>query len=212
MTTLVVAGAVANKLLNGGEAWVRLSWIRGFQRLGCRCAFRRADRSRRLRGRRLVQRTSIGSWSSFGLTGSATLMLGDRETVSGLTHDEVLRARGRGRPAGEHQRQPPRPGRPEPFARRAYVDLDPGFTQIWHATGMPARDWRATTPTSRWARTSARPGCADPDEWNRLAPRAAPGRARGLARGRRGDAVASRRSGLGAGPSARSSTRAARTA
>ena len=33
--TVVVAGALANKPLNGGEAWVRLSWIRGLQRLGC---------------------------------------------------------------------------------------------------------------------------------------------------------------------------------
>ena len=27
MPTVVVGGAVANKHLNGGEAWVRLSWI-----------------------------------------------------------------------------------------------------------------------------------------------------------------------------------------
>src|SRR6187402_3139592 len=34
MATVVVGGAVANKLHNGGEAWVRLSWIRGLQQLG----------------------------------------------------------------------------------------------------------------------------------------------------------------------------------
>ena len=34
MTTALVAGALANKPLNGGEAWVRLSWVRGLQRLG----------------------------------------------------------------------------------------------------------------------------------------------------------------------------------
>ena len=34
MATVLVGGAVANKLHNGGEAWVRLSWIRGLQRLG----------------------------------------------------------------------------------------------------------------------------------------------------------------------------------
>src|SRR5690242_18792126 len=36
MRTLVVSGALANKPRNGGEAWVRLSWVRGFQRLGFR--------------------------------------------------------------------------------------------------------------------------------------------------------------------------------
>ena len=34
MATVLVGGAVANKLHNGGEAWVRLSWIRGLQQLG----------------------------------------------------------------------------------------------------------------------------------------------------------------------------------
>ena len=33
-TLIVVAGAVANKLHNGGEAWVRLSWACGLKRLG----------------------------------------------------------------------------------------------------------------------------------------------------------------------------------
>src|SRR5687767_4266541 len=32
---VVVSGALANKPFNGGEAWVRLSWLRGLERLGC---------------------------------------------------------------------------------------------------------------------------------------------------------------------------------
>ena len=34
MPTVMVGGAVANKYLNGGEAWVRLSWVLGLARLG----------------------------------------------------------------------------------------------------------------------------------------------------------------------------------
>jgi hypothetical protein len=34
VTNAVVAGAVAIKLANGGEAWVRLSWALGFRKLG----------------------------------------------------------------------------------------------------------------------------------------------------------------------------------
>ena len=34
MSTIVVGGALANKLWNGGAAWTRLSWILGFRRLG----------------------------------------------------------------------------------------------------------------------------------------------------------------------------------
>ena len=36
MTTIVVAGALANKVGNGGEAWVRTSWSKGLQQLGVR--------------------------------------------------------------------------------------------------------------------------------------------------------------------------------
>ena len=32
--TCIVAGALANKPYNGGESWVRLSWILGLRRLG----------------------------------------------------------------------------------------------------------------------------------------------------------------------------------
>jgi hypothetical protein len=34
VTTVVVAGALANKPHNGGEAWVRLTWLRGLADLG----------------------------------------------------------------------------------------------------------------------------------------------------------------------------------
>ena len=34
MAVLIVAGALANKPLNGGEAWVRLNWVLGLRRLG----------------------------------------------------------------------------------------------------------------------------------------------------------------------------------
>src|SRR4051794_25917706 len=34
MTRVIVAGALANKPGNGGEAWVRLTWALGFARLG----------------------------------------------------------------------------------------------------------------------------------------------------------------------------------
>jgi len=34
VTTIVVAGALANKAGNGGEAWVRLSWAKGLAQLG----------------------------------------------------------------------------------------------------------------------------------------------------------------------------------
>ena len=34
MTTVLVCGAIANKYLNGGNAWTRLQWVLGLQKLG----------------------------------------------------------------------------------------------------------------------------------------------------------------------------------
>src|SRR5258708_34710896 len=36
MSLIVVSGAIANKLHQGGSAWVRLSYLRGLRRLGYR--------------------------------------------------------------------------------------------------------------------------------------------------------------------------------
>jgi len=37
MATAIFSGALANKPLNGGNAWSRLSWLLGFKRLDSKC-------------------------------------------------------------------------------------------------------------------------------------------------------------------------------
>src|SRR5687767_9348523 len=39
MKLAVISGAIANKPFNGGEAWVRLSWMLGLKRLGYKVVF-----------------------------------------------------------------------------------------------------------------------------------------------------------------------------
>ena len=130
MSTVVVAGALANKPGNGGEAWVRLTWVRGLADLGIDV--------------HLVESADVApdgpeaAWfdavtAQHGLTGRATLLDArgrrlrgpDLEPVaddgaalldlSGSLADPALLAR---------------------FGRRAYVDLDPGWTQLWDAAGL----------------------------------------------------------------------------
>src|SRR5919201_3714622 len=144
MTVVIVGGALANKPGNGGEAWVRLSWVLGFRRLGFEVWFveqiapevcvdldgkpaRFEDSANRAYFERITE--------EFGLGDSATLIYGDLEATAGapyeilldqaaeaellvnisghITRDELLRA---------------------PHTR-VYVDLDPGFTQLWDAAG-----------------------------------------------------------------------------
>jgi hypothetical protein len=129
MTTVVVAGALAAKPGNGGEAWVRLSWVLGLRRLGFDAwLVEEVDRQAAEVGRTFFERTV----EEFGL-GSRSLLIeaGDAGAQSELEElagsaVALINISGNLRDAGILDR----------FSRRAYVDLDPGFTQIWHAQGL----------------------------------------------------------------------------
>ncbi|HXR31535.1 MAG TPA: hypothetical protein VN752_10400 [Solirubrobacterales bacterium] len=142
MGVAIVGGALANKPGNGGEAWVRLSWLLGLRRLGfdaylveelsrsaCvdaagapadfadsfnRVFFEQVGRDLHLDGRLAL----VGE-DGEPLAGPRALevreLVAEAEVVfnlSGHLGDELL--------AGSR-------------GRRVYVDLDPGFTQAWHA-------------------------------------------------------------------------------
>jgi hypothetical protein len=128
LAVIVVAGALAAKPGNGGEAWVRLSWVLGLRRLGHEAwLLEEADRETAAAGRAFFERTVAAA----GLDARALLLVaGEPEgrqqaavladeaealvNISGNLRDRELLKR---------------------FGRRAYVDLDPGFTQIWGAQG-----------------------------------------------------------------------------
>jgi hypothetical protein len=129
LATIVVAGALAAKPGNGGEAWVRLSWVLGLRRLGFDAwLLEEVDAETAAAGRSFFERTVAAA----GLEARALLLVageseGRREAaeladeatalvnISGNVRDPELLAR---------------------FPRRAYVDLDPGFTQVWQAQGL----------------------------------------------------------------------------
>ena len=124
---LIVAGALASKPRNGGEAWVRMSYVLGLQRLGHHVAF--------------VEELDEATADAVDWFASVC----DRFAVDGTLvdrHGHLLFG-------------------PEPEAadalinisgnvrtkrvldlavRRAYVDLDPCFTQVWHADGAVSLD------------------------------------------------------------------------
>ncbi len=143
MATIVVSGALANKPNNGGAAWTRLSWALGFKRLGyevlfieqiapstsvdasgSRCAVERSvnlayfdavtkhvglDAALVVEG----ERRSFGvPWAALpDIAQAADLLV----NISGHLTDAVLKPR---------------------FRRRIFIDLDPGYTQFWHAAGL----------------------------------------------------------------------------
>jgi hypothetical protein len=144
MPTVVVGGAVANKYLNGGEAWVRLSWIRGLGRLGCDVHFvEQIDPAACVGedgGPASFEHSAPRGYfdrvmEEFDLTASATLVLGEGKATSGRTYEEVLDLAAGADLLVNISGNLRAPGILSAVKRKAYVDLDPGFTQFWHASG-----------------------------------------------------------------------------
>jgi len=142
MPLIVVAGALANRPGNAGGAWVRLGWIRGLERLGCDVRFveqiARANVRDAMGGRVPLDRSPHlaffrGVVESFGLEGRASLLVDDGSIAYGVGFDELRDTAA----AADllvnitgHLTHEPLFGR---FRRRAYLDIDPGFTQYWAA-------------------------------------------------------------------------------
>jgi hypothetical protein len=144
VTSIVVAGALANKPHNGGEAWVRLSWLLGLERLGLQPWFveeiapaTAVDGA----GRAVPLEGSVNAaWfdavvSRFGLAERAALVRPDGQTIRGPAAEplrDVMAAADllvniSGNLTTASLLQLP--------SRRAYLDLDPGYTQFWHLDG-----------------------------------------------------------------------------
>jgi hypothetical protein len=141
---ILVSGALANKPWNGGEAWVRLSWALGLRRLGNRvylveqiapgtCVDREGnatsfEASENLAFFRHVVR-------AFDLAECASLICGDGEAFEGLPREALLSAADDADllvNISGHLDWPPLFDR---VRCKAYIDIDPGFTQFWHQQG-----------------------------------------------------------------------------
>ena len=144
MTTVFVAGALANKPGNGGEAWVRLSWVLGLRRLGFEVVFvEQLSPAACVDTSGLV--TSVaGSHNlaffrevvdQFDLSSTSSLIYDNGADVFGMAEDMLL---AKAETAivlfniSGHLSYEPLMRR---FTRKIYVDIDPGYTQYWHASG-----------------------------------------------------------------------------
>jgi hypothetical protein len=144
VTRIVVSGALANKYLNGGEAWVRLSWVLGLQRLGCAVHFieqiapeQCVDSAGTVAPfeQSMNLRYFVNVTRAFGLEQSAALVYGDGTETSGPSLGELESVAADADlliNISGHLRLDWLMNR---LRRKAYVDLDPGFTQLWHAAG-----------------------------------------------------------------------------
>jgi hypothetical protein len=131
--TVVVAGALANKAGSGGEAWVRLSWVRGLQQLGLDTWFVEELAASTCTDDNVAY--FRGVTDRFGLAGRATLLV-DGEASVGMSADD-LKTVAESATLVNISGHLAEPRLLASFRRRVMVDIDPGFTQYWHAMGNP---------------------------------------------------------------------------
>ena len=133
MSTVVVAGALGNKPGQAGEAWVKLSWVRGLQLLGFDVWFvEQLDES-------LPDDFPAAAWfraitERFELADRAVLLQGGESTVGPPVKDLLAIA-----PEADLVNISGHLTFPHLFAAfrsRVMVDIDPGFTQFWHDEGL----------------------------------------------------------------------------
>ena len=144
MAVAIVAGAVANKCDNGGEAWVRLSWIRGLQKLGfdvffveqitsqnCRDASGKTTAFEASRNCKYFQKVI----EDFNLGSHAALIYEGGKEIWGLSRQDLLDAADAAVLLVNISGHLDVPFLMDRIRHKAYIDIDPGYTQLWHAQG-----------------------------------------------------------------------------
>jgi hypothetical protein len=169
VTSVVVGGALANKAGSGGEAWVRLSWVRGFEQLGLDVRFVEELGDDEPDPAAVAWFTDVTE--RFGLSGRASLLHAGEAVVGPPLDDlQAVAAESTLVNISAHLRAP---ALLPAFRRRVMVDIDPGFTQFWYAdglagTGIDEHDLHFTI-----GELIGEPGCSIPTggvEWLKVRP------------------------------------------
>jgi hypothetical protein len=159
VSAVVVAGALANKPGSSGEAWVRMSWARGLASLGLDVWFvEQLDDPADPDPAALDWFHSVTD--SFGLGRRASLLSGD-EALVGPELDELveLAAEASLVNISGHLTLP---GLMHAFRRRVMIDIDPGFTQFWHAAGLAGANVEGHDAYFTIGELIGTPGCPIP--------------------------------------------------
>jgi hypothetical protein len=142
MTVILVSAPIANKPFNGGNAWAHLSYVLGFRKLGFDVHFVEKIApatcinedgnpasievsANRAYFRRIAE--------EFGLHGKMTLISADNRTIEGVAFDELLDIAETAALLVNISGHLDVESITNRVRCKAYIDLDPGFTQLWHA-------------------------------------------------------------------------------
>lgn len=144
MTTIIVSGAIANRYPYGGATWGRLEWVLGFKALGFNVYFVEqiapdtcVDKAgqptsfAKSENRAFFDQTM----QQFDLVGNAALIYNNGAHFHGLKQSDLLKIASAADllvNISGHLTFEPLFTR---VRRKVYIDVDPGYTQFWHASG-----------------------------------------------------------------------------
>lgn len=142
MTMVLVAGALANKYQNGGGTWERMSWVEGFRRLGCdvyfceqialnSCFDTAGNHVSLEESVNLAWFRSVTEW--FGVADHASLICEGSRQCAGMPWTKLVEVAAASDLLVNLSGHLRLPELIERIRRKAYIDVDPGFTQFWHA-------------------------------------------------------------------------------
>jgi len=170
MTTAVVAGALATKAWNGGNAWTRVTWLVALERLGFDTWFvERVPAGPTMTERVEWARTVLSAEAP----GAGSVFLGpdDEVVVAGPTAAEVVADAGLLVNISGHL-----PGAVVDGARAGasvFLDDDPVYTQVWAESGAGAPGLGDHDVHCTYGLNVGRPECPVPTlglEWHPLLP------------------------------------------
>lgn len=159
---VLVSGMLAGVPRQGGATWAVLQYLLGLRRLGHRVLFVESVDP----GERPLERTAAAAYfadvvARFDLEGQAALLDAAGGATLGVERERVERfARGADLLLNLSGALPWGP-LVEQIPVRAFVDLDPGFTQLWDAQGIDL-GLAAHNRFVTIGRAIGRPGCAVP--------------------------------------------------
>jgi len=144
MKIAVVSGTIANKLRHGGAVWTRLNWILGLRKLGFDVYFveqisRNACVDTKGAPTAFQESENLNYFETvtqeYGLDGKAALIYEAGESTYGMSLDELTNLAADCEVLVNITGNLTLPGLKSKARCKVYVDLDPGFTQLWQSTG-----------------------------------------------------------------------------
>ncbi len=176
---VIVSGMIAATPRQGGAAWAVLQYLLGLRRLGCDVHFVEPIAGD------YVPPTSVSYCTEvmerFGLDDRWALVPSDAVEPVGMSRERLRRLARRADVLLNVSGMLPDPDVFEQVPMRAFLDLDPAFTQLWHAVEGVDMRLDAHTHFVTVADAIGQRGLPDSGLRPSLAAHAAAGRARGVA-------------------------------